>query len=57
VAFDPQRFEDRATYTHSDLPSAGVQYVLIAGTVVVHDGQVVDGVSPGRPITADARAP
>jgi N-acyl-D-aspartate/D-glutamate deacylase len=57
VAFDPGRFEDRATYTHSDLPSVGARYVLVAGTVVVHDGQVVDGVSPGRPITADARVP
>ena len=56
VAFDPQRFEDRATYTHSDLPSVGARYVLVAGTVVVHEGEVVDGVSPGRPITADARS-
>jgi N-acyl-D-aspartate/D-glutamate deacylase len=56
VAFDPERFEDRATYTHSDLPSVGARYVLVAGTVIVHDGQVMDGVSPGRPITADARA-
>lgn len=56
VAFDPQRFEDRATYTHSDLPSVGVRYVLVAGVIVVQDGAVVDGVSPGRPITADARA-
>jgi N-acyl-D-aspartate/D-glutamate deacylase len=57
VAFDPERFEDRATYTHSELASVGVRYVLIAGTVVVRDGEVVDGVSPGRPIAADARAP
>jgi N-acyl-D-aspartate/D-glutamate deacylase len=57
VVFDPQQFEDRATYTHSELPSAGVRYVLVAGAVVVHDGHVVDGVSPGRPITADAHAP
>jgi N-acyl-D-aspartate/D-glutamate deacylase len=57
VAFDPQRFEDRATYTHSELPSVGARYVLVAGTVVVDDGHVVDGVSPGRPITADARTP
>jgi N-acyl-D-aspartate/D-glutamate deacylase len=57
VAFDPGRFEDRATYTHADLPSVGARYVLVAGRVVVHGGQVVDGVSPGRPITADARVP
>jgi N-acyl-D-aspartate/D-glutamate deacylase len=57
VAFDPERFEDRATYTHSELPSVGVRYVLVGGTVVVHEGEVVGGVSPGRPITADAHAP
>jgi N-acyl-D-aspartate/D-glutamate deacylase len=57
VAFDPQRFEDRATYAHAELPSAGVRFVLVAGTLVVHDGQVVDGVAPGRPLTADARTP
>jgi len=57
VAFDPERFEDRATYTHSELPSVGVRYVLVGGTVVVHEGEVVGGVSPGRAITADAHAP
>jgi N-acyl-D-aspartate/D-glutamate deacylase len=57
VVFDPARFEDRATYTRSDAPSVGVRYALVAGTVVVDDGKIVDGVSPGRPITADARVP
>lgn len=57
VAFDPKRFEDRATYTHSELPSIGARYVLVAGMLVVDDGQVVDGVSPGRPITADTHTP
>ena len=56
VVFDPQRFEDRATYTHSELPSAGARYVLIGGTLVVRDGEVVEGVSPGRPLVAPRRA-
>src|ERR1700757_481882 len=47
VVFDPARFEDRATYTHSDAPSVGVRYVLVAGTVVVDNGKIVDAVSPG----------
>jgi N-acyl-D-aspartate/D-glutamate deacylase len=55
VVFDPARFEDRATYTHSDAPSVGARYVLVAGIVVVDNGQIVEGVSPGRAITADAR--
>jgi len=57
VAFDPERFEDRATYTHSELASVGVRYVLIGGIFVVQAEEVVDGVSPGRPITADTHAP
>jgi len=57
VVFDPERFEDQASYTHSDLPSVGIRYALVGGTVVVRGGQIVDGVSPGRPITADAHAP
>jgi N-acyl-D-aspartate/D-glutamate deacylase len=57
VVFDPARFADRATYTRSELPSVGAQYVLVAGTVVMDNGHIVDGVAPGRPITADARVP
>jgi N-acyl-D-aspartate/D-glutamate deacylase len=57
VVFDPARFEDKATYVHSDLPSVGMRYVLVNGQLVVNEGQVVEGAAPGRAIVADARTP
>jgi N-acyl-D-aspartate/D-glutamate deacylase len=52
VVFDPQRIEDRATFRASSEPSIGVRYLLVGGTLVVDDGRLVDGVTPGRPIVA-----
>jgi len=36
------------------LPPAGIPYVLVNGTIVVRAGQIVDGVTLGRPIRAPA---
>ena len=49
--FDPARILDRSTYTRGDIPSEGIQHVLVGGTPVVRDGQLVEGVFPGRAIT------
>lgn len=49
--FDPDRIVDRATYTDGDVPSEGIMHVLVAGTAVVRDGQLMDGVFPGQAIT------
>ena len=48
--FDPERIIDRATYDAPDQYSAGIEHVLVAGTFVVRDGALVDGVQPGRPL-------
>ena len=48
--FDPERILDRATYDAPDQYSAGIEHVLVAGTFVVRDGALVDGVQPGRPL-------
>jgi dihydroorotase len=48
--FDPQTVIDRATYEQPEAPSEGIHHVLVEGTFVVRDGEVVDGVYPGRPI-------
>ena len=32
------------------LPSTGIPYVLVNGTVVVKDSETVDDVFPGKPI-------
>ena len=48
--FDPARVIDRATYDAPDQYSDGIVHVLVAGTFVVRDSELVDGVSPGRAI-------
>ena len=48
--FDPDQIIDRATYAAPDQYSAGVEHVLVGGTLVVRDGALVDGVQPGRPL-------
>jgi N-acyl-D-aspartate/D-glutamate deacylase len=53
TVFDPPRVIDRATYEKPEQSSAGIQFVLVNGVPVVKDGQLVEGVFPGR----GARAP
>ena len=52
--FDPGSVIDRATYDAPDRCSDGIRHVLVAGTFVVRDGELVDGVFPGRPIRGAA---
>ncbi len=51
--FDPARVIDKATYEEPLQYSDGIQFVLVNGVPVVKDGQIVEGVLPGRA----ARAP
>jgi dihydroorotase len=51
--FDPETIIDRATYEHGDVPSAGIQHVLVSGTFVVRDGKVVENAFPGRAIRGE----
>ena len=51
--FDPARVIDKATFDQPLQYSEGIPFVLVNGVVVVKDGQLVDGVHPGRA----ARAP
>ena len=48
TVFDPLKVQDNATYEHPVLPSTGIEYVLVNGTVVVRKGELVEGVHPGR---------
>ncbi|MSU49876.1 MAG: D-glutamate deacylase [Opitutus sp.] len=52
VVFDPATVRDRATYEQPDLPSTGIQHVLVAGVAVLRDGAPVTGVTPGRAVRA-----
>ncbi|QNG35661.1 amidohydrolase family protein [Geodermatophilaceae bacterium NBWT11] len=49
VVFDPDTVTDRATYT-ATAPTSGFRHVLVAGTAVVRDGEIVPGALPGRVI-------
>lgn len=53
TVFDPERIIDKATYENPLQYSEGIQFVLVNGVPVLKDGQLVDGVFPGRA----ARAP
>jgi len=48
--FDPATVHSRATYAESMQMSEGIRYVLVAGTPVVRNGEIVDGIAPGQPI-------
>jgi N-acyl-D-aspartate/D-glutamate deacylase len=53
TVFDPNRVIDKATFEEPLQSSEGIQFVFVNGVAVVNDGQLVDGVFPGRA----ARAP
>src|SRR5210317_1823560 len=48
--FDPKTVQDNATMQDGGLPSTGIPYVLVNGTVVVKESETVDDVFPGKPI-------
>ena len=48
--FDPEKVTDNATYEKGTLPSTGIPYVVVNGTIVVKDSKVLKGVNPGQPI-------
>jgi N-acyl-D-aspartate/D-glutamate deacylase len=52
VVFDPEAISDRASYSASTRPSAGIRHVLVNGSFVVRDGRLVTGARPGRPVRA-----
>jgi N-acyl-D-aspartate/D-glutamate deacylase len=51
IVFDPQTIQDRATFQKPMEPSVGVRYLLVGGTVLIDQGQLVPGIYPGRAIT------
>jgi dihydroorotase len=53
--FDPDTVIDTATFEAGLSESKGIQHVLVNGTFVVRDGEVVEGVVPGRAILGKYR--
>ena len=48
--FDPQTFTDNLTLEKSGMPSTGIPFVVVNGTVVVKDLEVLKVVFPGKPV-------
>ena len=55
AVFDPRTVSDRSTYAAPAEPSVGFRHVLVAGTPVVRDGKVVEGIFPGQPMVSEPR--
>ena len=47
---DPQAVRDNATYAKGTLPTTGIPYVIVNGTIVVKESKVLKDVNPGQPI-------
>jgi dihydroorotase len=54
TVFDPVEVIDRATYTDAAVPSTGIPYVIVSGTLVVDEGEPT-GARPGRPVRGPLR--
>jgi dihydroorotase len=50
TVFDPNTIIDKATFQNPAQSSDGIRHVLVNGVPVVQDGQLREGVKPGRPI-------
>ncbi len=55
VVLDPATVTDAATYLDPTRPSVGVRHLLVAGTPVVRDGELVQDAYPGRPVRGEPR--
>jgi N-acyl-D-aspartate/D-glutamate deacylase len=52
VVLDPATIGDQASYAHSTRPSTGIRHVLVNGTFIVQDANIVTDAQPGRPLRA-----
>jgi dihydroorotase len=50
TVFDPVKVIDRATFEAPTTPSAGIPHVIVNGTFVVRDGELVKDARPGRAV-------
>jgi cytosine/adenosine deaminase-related metal-dependent hydrolase len=55
LVLDPAAVTDTATYLDPTSPSVGVRHLLVAGTPVVRDGELVQEAFPGRPLRGEPR--
>ncbi len=57
VVFDPQTVIDRGTYADPARSPQGIRHVIVNGTPVLVDGQLLDSARPGRAVRAKRSYP
>ena len=57
VVFDPRTVIDRGTYADPAQSPAGIRHVIVNGTPVLLEGQLVDAARPGRAVRAKRSYP
>jgi cytosine/adenosine deaminase-related metal-dependent hydrolase len=55
VVLDPAAITDNASVLDPVRPSSGVRHLVVGGTFVIRDGQLDQGVYPGRPVRGEPR--
>jgi N-acyl-D-aspartate/D-glutamate deacylase len=55
VVFDPETVIDNATFEEPALPSTGIPHVLVGGTFVVEDSELVEDALPGQPVRREVK--
>ncbi len=53
VVFDPDRIMDKGTFEDPAQSPVGIRHVLVHGVTVLSEGELVEGVMPGRAIRAN----
>ena len=55
IVFDAAKVIDRATFAKPTQTSAGYRLVLVNGTAVVRDGELIRTAMPGQPIRREVK--
>jgi N-acyl-D-aspartate/D-glutamate deacylase len=55
VVFDAQAITDRATYKAPMETSAGMQFVIVGGTVLIDEGKLVPNTYPGKALVGTGK--
>ena len=57
TVFDPEMVKDNATYADPYRTADGISFVIINGTPVVREGELVENTYPGREVLGQPRHP
>jgi formylmethanofuran dehydrogenase subunit A len=54
--FNPNSIADRSTYAKPAATSTGIEYVIIGGRPVIHEGELIEGALFGTPVRAPVQS-